>query len=139
MLYLDSCVLVAQLVSEPHSSRADAWLAAQAGFEVAISHWVEVEVAAALSAKVRLGQLDEPSLKDAQAAFAALSKSMRMLPAGRLEFERAARSAAFQRAKLRGGDALHVGIAAEAGATLCTLDEQLAEACRTLQLPVELI
>ena len=40
---------------------------------------------------------------------------------------------------LRASDALHLAIAADAGATLCTLDRRMAEAGQALGLAVELL
>lgn len=139
MLYLDSCVVVALLVGEPHSARTDAWMRAKTGSEISISGWVEAEVAAGLTAKARQGQLDATLLRNARSAFSALVASMGSLPIGRRQFAAAARFAEIEAAKLRGGDALHLAIAAEAGATLCTLDQRLAEACRATGSPFELI
>ena len=139
MLYLDSCVVVALLVAESHSSRTDAWVAAQAGSEITLSLWVGVEVAATLSAKARAGELDDRVLRAARSAFTRMAASMRSLPTGPRQFEAAARFAEIEAAKLSGGDALHLAISAEAGATLCTLDKRLAEACRTAGVDFELI
>lgn len=139
MLYLDSCVVVALLVAEPHSSRADAWVAAQAGGEITLSLWVAVEVAATLSAKARAGQLDHTMLRAARSGFSRMAASMRLLAIGPRQFEAAVRFAEIEAAKLSGGDALHLAIAAEAGATLCTLDKRLADACRTAGVDFELI
>jgi hypothetical protein len=139
MLYLDSCVVVALLVPEPHSSRADSWMTAKAGVEIALSGWVEAEVAAALSAKARLGQLDPARSRNARAGLAALAASTKSLPIERRHFAAAARFAEIEAAKLRGGDALHLAIAADVGATLCTLDNRLAEACATVGVPFDLI
>jgi hypothetical protein len=139
MLYLDSCVVVALVVQEPHTSRTDSWLDAKSGCDFALSGWVEAEVAAALSAKAGLGNLDASVLRNARASVADLAASMRSLPIGRSQFEAATRFCEIEAARLRGGDALHVAIAAQAGATLCTLDIRLAEACRAIGTPVELI
>ena len=40
---------------------------------------------------------------------------------------------------LRAGDALHVAIAAEAGATICTTDKRLASAATEVGVTVEFI
>ena len=139
MLYLDSCVVVALLVAEPHSSRTDSWIAAQAGREIALSLWVEVEAAAALSAKARAGQLDDRILRRARSGFSRMAASVRSLPIGQRQFEAAIRFAEIEAAKLSGGDALHLAISAVAGATLWTLDKRLADACRTAGVEFQLI
>jgi predicted nucleic acid-binding protein len=138
MLYLDSSVAVALLTSEPHSLRADAWLIAQ-GRELALSRWTETEVAAALAAKARVGQLNLLLLEEARLNFLNFVRSARRLPIDGRHFELATRFASDIDAKLRGGDALHLAVASEAGAVLCTLDRGQAGAAKILGMPCELI
>lgn len=139
MFYLDSSVAVALIVSEPHSARVDAWLAARTGEEIALSRWVETEVAAALSGKVRLQREDERLLAEARSRFAEVVRSSRRLPIYASHFDLATRFASHPESGLRSGDALHLAIAAEAGATLCTLDRRQADAGAVLGLACELI
>ena len=139
MLYLDSSVAVALLVNEGHSDRADSWLIAQQGQDVALSRWVETEVASALSAKTRFGQLDSRLIDEARQKFSAFARSSRRLAIGTRHFERATQFAAVADATLRGGDALHMAVASEAGAVLCTLDKGQAEAAKLLGIPFTLI
>ena len=137
MLYLDSSVAVALLVNEPHSDRVEAWFAARADEEIALSKWVETEVAAALSAKARHGSIDSRVLEEARAIFADLTRSARQLPVEARHFDLATRFASTPAALLRGGDALHLAIAFDAGATLCTLDRRQADAAALLQVRSE--
>jgi len=139
MLYFDSSVAVALLVNEPHSDRVEGWFAERAGEELALSRWVETEVAAALSAKARHRSIDGRVLEAARANFASLTRSARPLPVEARHFELATRFASTPEALLRGGDALHLAIASDAGATLCTLDRRQAEAAALLQLASELL
>lgn len=136
--YLDSSVVVALLVNEAHSSRVEAWLA-QHSEDVALSRWVETEVAAALSAKIRSARLDDRLAEEARTTFSRVVPSSRRLPIAARHFEQAMRFAAVVDAKLRSGDALHLAIASEAGAVMCTLDRRQAEAARILDVESELI
>lgn len=139
MLYLDSSVAVALLVHEPHSERADAWLISRQGEEIALSRWVETEVAAALSGKARFGRLDERLLGEARSRFADLARASRRLPIYAAHFDVATRFASAPEAMLRSGDALHLAIASEAGATLCTLDRRQAGAAAFFHISCELV
>ncbi|MEA3018027.1 MAG: uncharacterized protein QOI38_2749 [Sphingomonadales bacterium] len=138
MLYCDSSVAVALLLNEPHSARADDSWATRRGEVLALSRWVETEVAAALSAKMRSG-LDTGLLDEARARFAELIRSSHRLPIEARHFDLATRFASVSGALLRGGDALHLAIAFEAGATLCTFDRRQAGAAALLNVPCELI
>jgi len=139
MLYFDSSVVVALLINEPHSARADASFTAPPGEELALSRWVETEVAAALSAKMRSGRIDDRLLEEARARFADLAASSLRLPIEARHFDLATRFASVPRAQLRGGDALHLAIAFEAGATLCTFDRRQADAAALLEVPCDLV
>lgn len=125
-LYLDTSLLVAALTNEPATRRAQAWLAAQASDELAISDWVTTEFSSALSIKLRTGQLEANHRSDILAAFAWLSvDSLAVLPVTRQQFRVAARLADQHGTGLRAGDALHLAICVESGATICTLDRRL--------------
>jgi uncharacterized protein len=62
-----------------------------------------------------------------------------VMPVTRAHFLAAARFAEQYALGLRAGDALHVAIAAEQGATICTLDKHLAEAAVTLGVNAEMV
>jgi predicted nucleic acid-binding protein len=139
MFYLDSSVVVALIVNEPHSPRVDAWCAARAGEEIALSRWVETEVAAALSGKARLERAGDRLLAEARSRFAEVLRSSRRLPIYAVHFDLATRFASQPDTRLRSGDALHLAIAAEAAATLCTLDRRQADAAAILGVSYERI
>lgn len=130
---------VALLVNEPHSARVDAWFAARAGEEIALSRWVETEVAAALSGKARLGQVHDRLLPGARSRFSEVVRSSRRLPIYAGHFELATRFASQPDTRFRSGDALHLAIAAAAGASLCTLDRRQADAAAILGVSYELV
>ena len=87
------------------------------------------EFSSALSIKLRTGQIKAEHRADALAAFTRLkADSLTILPVTRLEFRTAAQFADQHTLGLRAGDALHLAICADHGATLCTLDRRLGEA-----------
>jgi len=132
-LYLDTSLLVAALTREAQTVRVQAWLDAQEADDLAISDWVGAEFSAALSIKRRLGQIGADQCAEVLAIFARLtSESFVTLPITSQHFRAAARLADQQAAGLRAGDALHLAVCADHGATLCTLDRRLGEAGPTL-------
>jgi uncharacterized protein len=128
-LYLDTSLLVAILTNEPQTTRLQAWLAKQKPEDLAISDWVTTEFSSALSIKLRTGQIQAIHRADALAMFAHLTgDSFAVLPISSLQFRTAARFVDQHGLGLRAGDALHLAICADHGATLCTLDRRLNEA-----------
>jgi len=133
MLYLDTSLLVAALTSEAKTARVQAWLGNQEPDELAISEWVVTEFSAALSIKLRTQQIEVDNRANAVAKFAAwCAESLVFLPISGLHFRTAARFADQHALGLRAGDALHLAICADHGATLCTLDRRQSEAGSTL-------
>ncbi|MBU6298712.1 MAG: type II toxin-antitoxin system VapC family toxin, partial [Alphaproteobacteria bacterium] len=72
MLYLDTSLLVSVLTNEAETRRMQAWLAAQAPDNLAVSEWVATEFSAALSIKLRTDQIADVHRADALAVFAQL-------------------------------------------------------------------
>jgi uncharacterized protein len=129
MLYLDTSLLVAALTSEAETGRAQEWLAAQDPDRLAISDWVIVEFSSALSIKLRTGQIEAVHRADTLAMFTRFcNDSFSVLRVSRAQFRLAARFADPHVLGVRAGDALHLAVCAERGATLCTLDRRLGEA-----------
>lgn len=139
-LYLDTSLLVAALTNEAESGGIQNWLGQQAPGSLAISDWVTTEFSSALSIKLRTGQIEFDHRADALAMFARLTaESLTILPVSGLQFRTAARFADQHLLGLRAGDALHLAICADEGATLCTLDRHLGKVgpalgVKTLQL-----
>jgi uncharacterized protein len=139
-LYVDTSVLVAALTNEAKTGAMQAWLAAGATDDLAITPWVETEFSSALSVKVRARQLRPRDRAAALAMFTRLvTESFSMLPIRAGQFRYAARFADRYELGLRAGDALHLAICADHGATLCTLDRRLAEAGTALGVPARLL
>jgi predicted nucleic acid-binding protein len=129
MLYLDTSLVVTLLTSENETAKAQAWMRQHSAEQFAISDWVITEFSAALSMKVRLGFLRPEHRKTTQSWFDQLaSETFERLLVSSDHFLFASRLAERSKTGLRGGDALHLAIAATASGTLCTRDKGLADA-----------
>jgi predicted nucleic acid-binding protein len=86
------------------------------------------ESSSTLSIKLRMGQIRAAHRADALALFSRLdTDSLMVVAVPRLQFRTAARLADQCERGLRAGDALHLAICADHGATLCTLDRRLRD------------
>jgi len=140
MIFLDTSAAVPMFVPEPASPAIDAWFESCTEPLVS-SDWIVTEFSSALSIKVRKGEI---SARQAQAAwkdFDAFCKSgLRLLPVSRKAFSAAAGMARNPASGLRSGDALHLAMALEAGASgIATADETLARNAKTNGLAVSRI
>jgi predicted nucleic acid-binding protein len=127
--YLDTSLVIAALTKEAKTERVQIWLGARASDDLLISDWVTTEFSAALSIKLRSGQIDEDIRAQALAGYSGLRRaSLIILPVAHEQFGTAAQFADQYALGLRAGDALHLAIAAKHGATLCTLDRRLSDA-----------
>lgn len=131
MFYLDASVLVSAVSTEPGTRTAQDWL--DEADEVLVSEWLMTEAAAALSQKQRMNVISAAERAEAMAVLRRQAEgAMQFLPITREDFRTAARSAERADTGLRAGDALHLAIAAAAGATLVTFDRKQARAGETL-------
>jgi uncharacterized protein len=133
MLYLDTSLVVAALTNEAETRRMQQWLGGQDPDDLAISDWVATEFSAALPIKLRTRRMEATHRAAALSMFSRLcNENFTVMPISRVQFGMAARFADQYALGLRAGDALHLAICAERGATLCTLDRRLAEAASEL-------
>lgn len=139
-VYADASLIVAAVTDETASVASRNWLASLREGDLVSSKWCETEVASALALKVRVGSLDtnqrRPTLGVVRNMLAA---SAVMVAIDALHFDAATDLLARGDKALRGGDALHLAVAARAGATLFTLDRRMAEAGTALDLDVCLL
>ena len=140
MLYLDTSLLVAALTNEAETGRIQSWLGQQTEDDLAISDWVVTEFSSALSIKLRAGRIEPAHRAESLAVFTRLTtESFAVMPVSRLQFRTAARFADQHRLSLRAGDALHLAVCADHGATLCTLERRLSDAGPALGIKTMLL
>lgn len=140
MLYLDTSLVVALITREAHTDDAQRWLQDQPPGKTAVSDWVVTEVASALSIKQRSGDLDGVARSQADRAFQRLRHEVfDVLAVPRAAFTTAAGFVSRAELSLRAGDALHLAIAADRHASLCTCDVRQADAGRQLGLQTQLL
>ena len=90
--------------------------------------------------KLRAGHIELRHRADALAMFARLTTdNFLVVPVSRLQFRTAARFADQHRLSLRAGDALHLAVCADHGATLCTLERRLSDAGPALGIKTMLL
>jgi len=140
MLYIDTSLLIAALTNQAETERVQGWLGQQAEGDLAISDWVATEFSSALSIKLRAGHIEPAHRADALAMFVRLTAdNFLVLPVSRLQFLTPARFADQHQMNLRAGDALHLAVCADHGATLCTLDRRLSDAGPALGIKTMLL
>jgi predicted nucleic acid-binding protein len=140
MLYLDTSLLVAALTNEAETRRMQAWLGEQDPDDLVISDWVAAEFSAALSIKLRAEAIEASHRAEALTMFTRLcDDNLQVVPVTRMQFRMAARFADQYALGLRAGDALHLAVCADQGATICTLDRRLCEAALALGISAALL
>jgi predicted nucleic acid-binding protein len=135
MVYVDTSVLAALFLQEPHSHAVTRWYAKARG-EMVSSIWCVTEFASALGTKQRTGQSDRSEAESAWEQFGKLAATdLRLLPIEPLHFHRATALARRPASALHAGDALHLACAEHSGAkTIATLDVLMERNARLLHL-----
>jgi uncharacterized protein len=133
MIYLDTSVLVTALTTEAATKRVQSWLKERENYQLCISPWVMTEMYSALAMKLRLGIIVQDERERILDEFGYLQRTQfKQLEINHAHFKTAGRYAAQYQLALRAADALHLAIAADNGASLCTLDQRLFDAANAL-------
>ncbi len=137
MLYLETSFLAPLILEEATSEDVEAFFLDLSPGQLQISHWTRVEFASLVAREVRMGGLAEAVALLAIGQFDEMvASSCQVLVPGAADYELAKGYVENFATKLRAGDALHLAIASNHGATmLCTLDEGLLAAARLMQIP----
>ncbi|HEU5018748.1 MAG TPA: type II toxin-antitoxin system VapC family toxin [Pseudolabrys sp.] len=138
MLYFDTSFLIPLVLEEPTSAQIEQFMQSRADDELGASHWTRAEISSALARTVRMGLLDEDSALEADSKLdEVLSNSFTLLLPDLEDFELCKRYLSHYESGLRAGDALHLAIANNRGATaIYSLDKKLSEAGRRFGLRV---
>ena len=134
--YLDTSVVVALLLQDAHSSKADAWLI-RARPILLVSDFCTIEFAAVVSRRVRMNQLTAETANLALRKFDDwLSRAGQIVRCAPEQMALARQIVRDFASKLSAPDAIHLAITRHSGATLATFDDRLAEAARRHAVPV---
>ena len=138
MFYLDTSFIAPLVIAESTSDAVEAWVLKVNPGELATGLWTQVELSSLVARKVRMGELPEAKADEVRRQFErVLGESFELLAPTSEDFATAARYLEVPKTGLRAGDALHLAIASNHGATkILTLDQGFIAAGRMLRLPV---
>lgn len=138
MHYCDTSFLVPLFLAEATSEQVEQFVSDLEPGVLAVSEWTQLEMAAVLARRVRMG-LTAPSMARAidDEVASAFQHSFVLWPPQAADYRLARDYLRQYQTALRGGDALHLAIAANRQAeAIYTLDQCMLKAGRLLRLPV---
>lgn len=139
-VYPDPSIIIAAFVNEPNSAVAAGFLKGLHPGDILTSWWAHTEITSALGVKARAGGIGHAERPIVLAAIRkALRRTATMVVPRARDFEVAADLMDRCTLPLRGGDALHLAIAAHHDATLWTFDRKMAAAGQAQGLAVRLL
>jgi predicted nucleic acid-binding protein len=138
MLYFDTSFLVPLVHAEPTSDRIQRFFRRQRAGTLAISQWTWLEFSSALARDVRMGVLSRETALAADRQFDVIvEESFIVLLPDADDFTLAKQYVQRYGTGLRSGDAFHLAIAGNHGASaIYSLDKRLRRAGKKLRLPV---
>ena len=140
MLYVDTSLLIPLLTVESMSSVVEDWFFDQPVEDLLVSDWVVTETASVLSLKERTGALTTEGRHQADRVLVGLlDQFVTLLAVSRAAFRSATRMCQRADLSLRGPDALHLAVAEQQGAAICTRDVGQARAAALLGLEARLV
>jgi uncharacterized protein len=136
--YLDTSVLVALFTKEPSAPNIIPLMDSARKGRPIISDWNVTEFAAAISFKLNLGTIiDDERFEILTKFHTATLETFERIQVTSEDFTRAAAFANQSGLRLRGGDALHLGIAAGRNLRILTLDKRMVDAANILGIGVQ--
>lgn len=137
MIYLDTSFIAPLVISEDASDAVESLVLKIKPGELATSLWAQVELASLVSRKVRMGELSVAEADAVRREFdRVLGETMELLAPSPADYATAVRYLEMPRTGLRAGDALHLAVAANNGASrILSLDAGFVTAGKQLKLP----
>ncbi len=137
MLYLDTSFIAPLVLNETTSAEIEAFLIRQPAGILAVSQWTRVEFTSLVAREVRMKNFTLQIAGMVLDEFEALiNQSCQIWLPGVADYELARKFVTNFDSGLRGGDALHLAIAKNQGASvLLTLDEGLLNAAGLFSIP----
>lgn len=137
MRYFDTSTLVPPILPEATSEAITGFFENLEPGDLAVSDWTRVEFASLLAREIRMGKLASSTAYNANSRFESMiEESFVVLLPNRNDFDRARDWLTQFQTGLRAGDALHLAIAKNHGAsTVYTLDKLMISAGNQLGVP----
>lgn len=138
MLYFDTSFLPPLFLEEKTSRKIEAYVTTLPAGDLYLSHWTRLEFSSLVAREVRIRGLTPEEGQAVLVQFDQLvEESYRVILPTALDYEVARECLKQFATGLRAGDALHLAIASNHGATkILTLNEGMLKAGKQLKLPV---